>query len=332
MKPVIAIHAGAGNLLRENFSAEDVTKYRAGLRRAVKAGFAVLESAGTAVDAVCAAVAELENDPLFNAGRGAVFTHAGTHEMDACVMRGADRAAGSVACVTRIAHPVLAARAVMEKSEHVFFTGTGAEAFAREQGLELVDDPAYFYTERRWKELQRALALEKNEKCGGTALSEDALREAQEQAAAGPDRKFGTVGAVAVDFNGHVAVATSTGGMTNKRCGRVGDSPIVGAGTFADDRSCAVSCTGHGEYFIRYGAAGDIAARMRYLGETLEEAANAVVSVLAGVGGRGGLVAVDGRGHVTFALNSAGMYRALMREGEQPRMAIFADEPLAEGC
>lgn len=331
MKPVIAIHAGAGNLLRENFATDDIKNYRAGLKRAVEAGMAVLQNHGSAVDAVCAAVAELENNPLFNAGRGAVFTHAGTHEMDACVMRGTDRAAGAVACVSRIAHPVLAARAVMTEGEHVLLTGEGAEAFARDAGLTLVDDPSYFDTERRRLELNRALALEAQQGKRTTALSEDAFAQTLDQTAAGPDRKFGTVGAVACDADGHIAAATSTGGMTNKRCGRIGDSPIVGAGTFAEDETCAVSCTGHGEYFIRYEAAGDIAARMRYLGESLETAAQTVIGNLAEKGGRGGLVAVDREGNVTFAINSAGMYRARLSAGEKPEMAIFADEPLSEG-
>ncbi len=323
MKPVIAIHAGAGNLLRENFTPGDAAQYRAGLARAVKAGFSALEAAGTALEAACAAVAELEDNPIFNAGRGSVFTHEGTHEMDACVMRGTDRAAGAVTGVSHIVHPVLAARAVMLEGRHVLLSGAGAEAFAREAGLEMTADPAYFDTERRRRELELALELER--RTGPAAvLSEDDPCAA----AAGPDRKFGTVGAVALDFNGHLAAATSTGGMTNKRCGRIGDSPIPGAGTFADDQTCAVSCTGHGEFFIRYQAAGDVAARMRYLGESLEEAASAVIGMLAGVGGRGGLVAVDRLGRVSFALNSPGMYRAMMSEDEGPLAAIFADEAL----
>ncbi len=325
MRPVIAIHAGAGNLLRENFTDAEIAARREGLKRAVRAGFSVLDAHGSALDAVCAAVTSLEDDPLFNAGRGAVFTHAGTHEMDACVMRGADRGAGAVAGVSIVRNPVLAARAVMEKSEHVLLCGAGAESFARSCGLAICEDASYFFTERRWKELQRALALEAETGSSATTLSEDAQREA-----AGPDRKFGTVGAVALDEAGHLAAATSTGGMTNKRCGRIGDSPIVGAGTFAEDATCAVSCTGHGEYFIRWQAAGDVAARMRYRGESLETAATGVIDDLAKAGGRGGLVALDAAGDAVFAINSPGMYRAVMRAGEPAMAAIFADEALSE--
>ncbi len=301
--------------MRGMLTEADIAAYRKGLIAAVEAGDLVLEKGGSALDAVCAAVASLEDNPLFNAGYGAVFTHEGTHELDSCVMDGQTRNAGAVAGVTLVKHPVYAARAVMEKSPYVLLVGSGADRFAHEAGVETVGENTYFDTERRRTELLRALSA------GAHSLSEDA--------ALPPDCKFGTVGAVALDANGHLAAATSTGGMTNKCCGRVGDSPIVGAGTYADDKTCAVSCTGHGEYFIRAQAAGDVAARMRYLGETLEQATQTVIESLKVMGGRGGLVSVDGFGNVSFAMNSAGMYRAMKRTGEVPKAAIFAEDPVS---
>ena len=315
LSPKLTIHGGAGNLSRSAISAGDLALYRLGLKEAVAAGGLVLESGGSAIDAVCAGVTALEDNPIFNAGRGAVYTHEATHELDACVMDGSSRSVGAVACVKHIRNPVLAARAVMHESERVLLVGEGADAFARTHGLAVVDS-AYFDTERRREELDRALHLNAN------ALSEDA--------ALPPDRKFGTVGAVALDCKGHLAAATSTGGMTNKTPGRVGDSPIAGAGTYASDDTWAVSCTGHGEFFIRAQAAGDVAARMRYLGISLEKAAHALIEDLAQFGGRGGLVAVDATGAVTFAINTAGMYRAVKYANMPAQGAVFTSEELTE--
>lgn len=305
---VIAIHGGAGTLRRADISAEQEAAYRATLAESLAAGEAVLARRGSALDAVEAAVRVMEDSPLFNAGRGAVFTHDGRNELDASIMDGANLAAGAIAGVTRVRNPVTGARRVMEESGHVLLIGAGAETFVAQAGCELVD-PEYFRTERRWGELQRALAAETQ------ALSEDS--------ALGPDRKFGTVGAVALDVHGHLAAATSTGGMTNKRYGRVGDSPVIGAGTWAEDATCAVSCTGHGEFFIRANTASDVAARMRYLNTDLPTAAEGAIERLGDLGGRGGLVSVDSRGQVHFAFNTEGMYRGLLPVGGQAEVAIY---------
>jgi len=302
----LAVHGGAGTLRRSDMSAAQAALYHAGLRQALAAGRAILAAGGSALDAVTAAVTPFEDDPLFNAGRGAVFTAAGTQEMDAAVMDGRDRRVGAVAGIFGPRNPVLAARAVMENSPHVMLIGAGAVAFCREQGLAF-EDPVYFHTAARWHALQRTLA--------GDDLAE-------------PDeaRRHGTVGAVARDCCGNLAAATSTGGMTGKLPGRVGDSPIVGAGTFADNRSCAVSATGHGEVFIRFGAAYEIAARMRYGGQALEEAADAVVRELGEQGGSGGLVAVGHNGAIALPFNCSGMYRGHV-EGGGPMFTALYDEP-----
>jgi beta-aspartyl-peptidase (threonine type) len=277
---------------------------------------------------VSLAVDLLEDCPLFNAGHGAVFTHAQTHELDAAIMDGATLRAGAIACVTRVRRPLRAARAVMEHSEHVLLVGAGAEAFAQEQGLELVA-PDYFSTPARLEQLQRALATDK------TVLDHDgaalAFRSpANDSPPLDEGQKLGTVGAVALDARGNLAAATSTGGMTNKRPGRVGDSPLIGAGTYADNRTAAVSCTGTGEMFIRTAAAYDVCARMAYAGVSLDEAARAVVmKVLPALAGRGGLIAVDGQGNLSLPFNTEGMYRGWARVGETPVSAIYAGE--AEG-
>jgi beta-aspartyl-peptidase (threonine type) len=276
------------------------------LRRALTAGREILAAGGSALDAVSEAVAVLEDDSLFNAGRGSVFTRAGTQEMDACVMDGSDRRAGAVAGVCGPRNPVLAARAVMERSHHVLLIGEGALTFCREQGLAFCE-PGYFHTAARWRELQRTLTHP------GSIPPQ-----------------YGTVGAVARDRCGNLAAATSTGGMTGKTPGRVGDTPIIGAGTYADNATCAVSATGHGEFFIRHGAAFEIAARLRHAGQSLERAARAVIDELAAAGGSGGVVAVDRVGALVLPFNTAGMYRGHVREGSALHTAIY-DEPYRSG-
>lgn len=311
--PVIAIHGGAGTLSRSNISPTQEAAYHEALAEILRAGHQVLAEGGSALDAVSLAVDLLEDNPLFNAGHGAVFTSAETHELDAAVMDGMTLAAGAVACVSRIKRPLRAARAVMERSEHVLLVGAGAEAFAQAQGLELVS-PEYFSTEWRREQLHRA------RKSATAVLDHDGGG----QAPLDETRKFGTVGAVALDAQGRLAAATSTGGMTNKRPGRVGDSPLIGAGTYAN-RTAAVSCTGTGEMFIRANAAYDLCARMAYGGLSLEAAAQRVVmDVLPAIGGRGGLIAVDAQGHVSLPFNTEGMYRGQMRVGDAaPQTAIF---------
>jgi beta-aspartyl-peptidase (threonine type) len=313
--PVIAIHGGAGTLSRSNISPEQEAAYHAALAEILRAGQRVLAEGGSALDAVSLAVDLLEDNPLFNAGHGAVFTSAESHELDAAVMDGRDLRAGAVACVSRIKRPLRAARAVMERSEHVLLAGPGAEAFAASQGLELVD-PSYFSTEFRRAQLKRAQAADV------TVLDHDG---GQDQRPLDETRKFGTVGAVALDAQGNLAAATSTGGMTNKRPGRVGDSPLIGAGTYADNRTAAISCTGSGEMFIRANAAFDVCARMAYGGQSLAQAAEAVVmQALPAIDGRGGLIAVDAQGHVSLPFNTEGMYRGSMRVGDaEPFTAIF---------
>lgn len=313
--PVIAIHGGAGTLSRSTISPEQEAAYHAALAEILRAGQRVLAEGGSALDAVSLAVDLLEDNPLFNAGHGAVFTSAESHELDAAVMDGRDLRAGAVACVSRIKRPLRAARAVMEHSEHVLLAGPGAEAFAASQGLELVD-PSYFSTEFRRAQLKRAQAADV------TVLDHDG---GNDQRPLDETRKFGTVGAVALDAQGNLAAATSTGGMTNKRPGRVGDSPLIGAGTYADNRTAAISCTGSGEMFIRANAAFDVCARMAYGGLSLAQAAEAVVmQALPAIDGRGGLIAVDAQGHVSLPFNTEGMYRGSMRVGDaEPFTAIF---------
>lgn len=300
-RPVIAIHGGAGAIAPREREVRHQAACHAALRAVLRAAQALLAGGGSALDAVCLAVERLEDCPLFNAGRGAVFTHEGTHELDAAVMDGATLRAGAVACVSRVRHPVLAARAVMERSAHVLLVGAGAEDFAQGQGLEMVA-PDYFSTEARRQDWRRALA----------AVTQPHL---------GP--KLGTVGAVALDAQGNLAAATSTGGMTGKRAGRVGDSPLIGAGTYADNRTAAVSCTGSGEMFIRAVAAHDVCARMAYGGLSLEAAAREVVmNLLPSIGGHGGLIAVDAQGRLSLVFNTEGMYRGHARVGEAPQTAI----------
>lgn len=297
----IVIHGGAGTIDRAKMTPEREQELRETLGRALGAGYAVLEGGGTAMDAVQVTIVLLEDSPLFNAGKGAVFTHAGTNEMDASIMDGATGEAGAVGGVTRVRNPILAARAVLSRTPHVLLVGPGADHFAEELGLAM-EGPDYFRTERRWEQLQRAIERERIELDHGSDTPESSALQG--------DDKHGTVGAVALDRRGNLAAATSTGGLTNKRWGRIGDSPIVGAGTFADNATCAVSCTGHGEYFIRQAAAFSVSARMAWAGEALDEAARAVIHEQVGpLGGTGGLIALDRELNVATPYNTAGMYR-----------------------
>jgi len=323
---VIAIHGGAGTITRAAMDANREREYTAALEQVLLAGQRVLTEGGSALDAVTEAVRLLEDCPLFNAGKGAVLTHAGTYELDAAVMDGATRNAGAVACVKRVRNPILAARAVLEHSEHVLFAADGAEAFAEAHGLALVS-PDYYFTQARYDQWQRAQAG-----TGMALLDHDAAALAARAAQAGtdtgtdpidPDRKFGTVGAVACDVHGNLAAATSTGGVTNKQVGRVGDTPVIGAGCYADDVA-AVSATGTGEMFIRTVAAYDVSAQMRYAGLSLEESARRVVmEKLVAIQGRGGLIAVDRQGNVTLPFNTEGMYRGVARVGEPVSVLIY---------
>ena len=307
----IVIHGGAGTILKKNMTPEKDKAYRDAMNDALNIGENILKSGGSSIDAVEKTINFMENSELFNAGKGAVFTHEGKNEMDASIMYGKDQNAGAVGGVTNIKHPISAARAVLEKSDHVMMAGKGAEDFAEENGIEIVD-PAYFKTERRWESLQRILKAEKGE----SELSEnDDI-----------NKKHGTVGCVALDQDGNITAGTSTGGMTNKKYNRLGDSPIIGAGTFADNATCGVSCTGHGEYFIRYTVARDIAAMMEYGGKSLAESAQYIINEkLVEKGGDGGIVALDQNGNVAMNFNTAGMYRAYAKPGERV-VKIYKEE------
>lgn len=316
----IAIHGGAGALRREEMTPEKEAAYRAALDSALTVGETILKNGGSALDAVEQTVTWLENCPLFNAGRGAVFTHEGKNELDASIMDGTTQKAGAVGGVTTVKNPIQLARAVMDKSPHVFLAGRGAEQFAAENGLELVD-PKWFFTEERWKTLQEMLKEEKEKSKQGGQLEFPENQRIQKNI----DGKFGTVGCAALDKNGNLAAGTSTGGMTNKRWNRIGDSPVIGAGTYASNDACAVSCTGHGEYFIRYAVAHDVWALMAYKGLSLAEAADFVVNKkLVEKGGEGGLIAVDKDGNVALPFNSAGMYRGWAKPGERA-VAIYKE-------
>lgn len=296
----IVIHGGAGGISRENITTEMDKEYRASLLIALNTGKKILAEGGTALDAVEQTIRIMEDNPLFNAGKGAVFTHDGKNELDAAIMDGSSLSAGAVAGVTDIKNPITAARYVMTKSEHVLLTGAGASQFAKEQGLEIVP-PSYFYTDRRFNELQEILKKEKN----------------------------GTVGCCALDKNGNLAAGTSTGGMANKRYNRVGDSPIIGAGTYANNRTCAVSGTGHGEYFIRWTVAHDISALMEYKGLTLREASELVVNdKLLKAGGSGGVICVDKSGNISMPFNSKGMFRGFATADGKEGIFIYKDEEI----
>jgi beta-aspartyl-peptidase (threonine type) len=307
----IAIHAGAGTIRKDEMTPERERAIRTTLENAIRAGHEVLADGGSSLDAVSRAVNLMEDSPLFNAGRGAVFNAEGRNEMDASIMDGATLEAGAVAAVRNVRNPILLARKVMTDSRHVMLIGDGAMAFARENGIRFEDDE-YFRTEYRWQQLQKA-------------RSEPAeARRADERT---PDRWYSTVGAVALDSRGNLAAATSTGGMTNKRWGRVGDSPIIGAGTYADNRSCAVSGTGHGEYFIRATIARDICARVQFSGLTLGEATDRVINgILGDMGGTGGVIAMDPGGDIALTFNTPGMYRARIDTEGELHVAIYRDE------
>ena len=307
----LAIHGGAGTILRKNMTPEKEKAYREKLEEALAVGEKILKEGGSSMDAVTQTIMVMENSPLFNAGKGAVFTNEGKNELDASFMEGKEMNAGAVGGLTNVKNPILAARAVMENSDHVLLTGKGAETFSKEQNLEIID-PKYFYTERRWESLQRAIKSEKVE------LSEDEDKDG--------DRKHGTVGCVALDKNGNLAAGTSTGGMTNKRYNRFGDVPIIGAGTYANNNTCAVSCTGHGEYFIRWAVAHDISAMMEYKGVDLKTASEAVINEkLVKVEGSGGAICVDKYGNVSLPFNTAGMYRGFVKANGEKGVAIFKD-------
>ncbi|MDY0196904.1 MAG: isoaspartyl peptidase/L-asparaginase [Tenuifilaceae bacterium] len=292
----IAIHGGAGAMTPENYTPEQIAEYRAELNAALNIGVSILKSGGSSLDAVEQVVRYLEDCPLFNAGRGAVFTNDGKNELDAAIMFGKDLSAGAVAGVGDIKNPISAARKVMESSPHVLMVGKGASLFASQNGVQMVDS-TYFFTEDRYQALQRALER---------------------------DRKMGTVGCVALDIEGNLSAATSTGGMTNKRYGRVGDVPIIGAGTYANNKTCAVSATGHGEFFIRYTVAHDISALMEYKGLRLDEASDEVIKKkLVDVGGEGGIIAVDKWGNVHLTFNTSGMYRGYATEKGEIKVEIF---------
>ena len=311
--PIIAIHGGAGTILREKLTPEKEREYREGLAASIEAGWVVLSSGGSALDAVQAAINVMEDSPLFNAGKGAVFTHEGRNEQDACIMDGATRAAGAVAAVRRIRNPINLTRLVMEHSPHVLLAGEGAEAFAVAHGMELVE-AEYFFTEYRWGQLQEALANERQ----GAGKSAVRLDHSVED-------KIGTVGAVALDAHGNLAAATSTGGMTNKRFGRIGDSPIIGAGTYAHNATCAVSTTGVGEFFMRAVTAYDIAAMMEHARLPLAQACEKAMERLAALGGEGGLIALDRQGNIVMPFNSKGMYRAWRTEKTSTTVKIFRE-------
>jgi len=296
----IVIHGGAGNVKPEYYPEERQIKYTEVLEQALETGISILEQGGTSLDAVEQVIIILENSPLFNAGKGAVFTNEGKNELDAAIMEGKNLNTGAVAAIGDIKNPIRAARKVMEESEHVMLIGNGASLFAAEQGLEMVDS-SYFYTEQRWKSLER-------------------IRKSSEA------EKYGTVGCVAYDHEGNLAAGTSTGGMTNKKYGRVGDVPIIGAGTYANNNSCAVSATGHGEFFIRYTVAHDISALMQYAGLSLQEAATKVIQEkLLNVKGMGGIIAIDNQGNIVMEFNTSGMFRAFANSSGDKGILMFKE-------
>jgi beta-aspartyl-peptidase (threonine type) len=318
-KYVMVIHGGAGTILKKNMSPEKEAAYRAALKEALTTGYAALQAGKSSLDAVEATIRVLEDNPLFNAGKGSVFTHDGKNEMDAAIMNGKTLEAGSVAGVSTIKNPISAARAVMEKSEHVMMVGHGAELFAKDAGLEIVD-PSYFYTRERWDGLQQA-------------LKEDSMKSKLDHSyqpsrlgTENHDYKFGTVGAVALDKAGNLAAGTSTGGMTNKRYGRVGDAPIIGAGTYANNKTVAVSCTGWGEFYIRNVVAYDLSALIAYKGLSVEEAGKTVIAKVDAMGGDGGLIALDKDGNATLPFNTEGMYRGTVTADGKIEIHIYKED------
>ncbi|CAN5688148.1 isoaspartyl peptidase/L-asparaginase [soil metagenome] len=307
------IHGGAGVIRKGSLTPEREQEYRAKLEEALMAGYKALQAGKPGLDAVEIAIRIMEDSPLFNAGKGAVFTNDGKNELDASIMNGKTLAAGAVAGVHRVKNPITLARAVMEKSEHVMMVGEGAEKFATQQNIELVD-PKYFFTQPRWDGLQRILKEEKAKAVGQRVEAEK------------PENKFGTVGAVALDKDGNLSAGTSTGGMTNKKFGRVGDAPIIGAGTYANNDTCAISATGWGEFFIRLAVARDISALMEYRALPVQQAADLVIKQkLQKLGGDGGVIAVDKFGNIGISFNSEGMYRAYINSEGKPVIEIYRD-------
>ena len=323
-KYVLVIHGGAGTILREQMTPQKEQAYKTALQLSLQKGYDILRKGGSSLDAVEAAVRVMEDSPLFNAGKGAVFTNEGKNEMDAAIMNGKTLEAGSVAGVTVIRNPITAARAVMEKTQHVMLIGPGAEKFAKDAGLEIVP-PSYFYTEERWQGLQKVKAMDSTK----TQLDHDAPASPQPKSGAklgieNKDHKFGTVGAVALDKQGNLAAATSTGGMTNKKYGRVGDAPIIGAGTYANNATCAISCTGWGEYFIRLSVAKTVSDLVEYKGWPIEKAADELISKqVPALGGDGGLIAIDKNGNIAMPFNTAGMYRGAVTEDGKITVEIY---------
>jgi beta-aspartyl-peptidase (threonine type) len=308
-KFAIAVHGGAGTILRSTMTPEKEAAYKLALQDAILSGEAILKKGGNSLEAVEHAVRTMEDNPLFNAGRGSVFTNEGKNEMDASIMEGRNLTAGAVAGLQNIKNPVSLARMVMERSDHVFLTGSGAIDFARKMNAEFMPSD-YFFVQMRFDQLQQARESD-------TIILDHTVTD---------EKKFGTVGAVALDVDGNLCAATSTGGMTNKKHGRVGDTPIIGAGTYANNNTCAVSCTGHGEFFIRSVVAYDISCLMEYKGMSLKQACEVVVKQkLVELGGEGGLIAIDSQGHTEMIFNSEGMYRASKREGEEIYVGIYND-------
>ena len=315
MSFTLVIHGGAGNITPAMMSEQQEEEYNFGLKAALDSGTEVLKGGGSAVDAVVAAIMTLEDNPIFNAGRGSVFTKKGINEMDACIMDGKDLSAGAIAGVRNIKNPIVLAKEVMLHSGHVFLSGSGAAEFALKQGIEMATDEYLFNKMRyeQWLEIRDSDFYQLDHK-------EDNLKGT----APNPDHKFGTVGAVACDSNGNLAAGTSTGGMTNKRFGRIGDSPVVGSGTYANNSSCAISCTGHGEFFLRAVVAHDVSCLMEYKGLSLQEACDVVVKdKLVKMGGEGGLIAVDAKGNFDFCFNSAGMYRGMRNSEGKEKIAFY---------
>jgi len=316
-KYVMVIHGGAGTILKKNMTPEKEAAYTAALTLALQKGYEQIKAGKTSLDAVEAAIHVLEDSPLFNAGKGAVFTHDGRNEMDAAIMDGKTLMAGAVAGVTVIRNPISAARAVMEKSEHVMMVGPGAEAFAKQAGLTIVD-PKYFFTEERWKGLQEAIKED-----SAKAVLDHGSKKSMKLGTINRDYKFGTVGAVALDHMGNLAAGTSTGGMTNKKYGRVGDSPIIGAGTYANNETAGISCTGWGEFYIRNVVAHDISAMMEYKKMSVSDASKAVLDKVGKMGGDGGLIAMDRKGNVAMPFNTEGMYRGTVTAEGKIEIQIY---------
>lgn len=318
-KFVLVIHGGAGTILKSQMTPEREKAYQQGLNDALQKGYDVLSKGGTALDAVEATIEVMEDNPLFNAGKGSVFTHEGKNEMDASIMDGKTLKAGAVAGVTNIKNPITAARAVMDKSGHVMMAGKGAEQFAAQQGCTIVD-PSYFFTEDRWKALQKAKADDSVQHFQRDT-SKAFLKQPENK-----DYKYGTVGCVALDVYGNLAAGTSTGGMTNKKFGRIGDSPIIGAGTYASNSTCAISCTGYGEYFIRLVLAKSVSDRMELAHETLQQASDEMIMhKLGDLGGDGGLIAVDKEGNIAMPFNTTGMYRGYITSDGKKEIKIYKE-------